>query len=443
MSEIPEQRRHDVIVVGAGFAGLVAARELSRAGLDVLVLEGRERIGGRTWLAERMGAELELGGTWVHWTQPHVWAELCRYGIGLAPSPVPEVAAWWDGEKVVQGAPELFLDLLDIGNTPLVADAMAVFPQPFSPRSSALIDELDRERLVDRIRSLDLTREQASVLEAFWTLNFNGRLDDAAFTQALRWVSLTNGDWKLTFETCATYKIAGGTAALTSAIAADSNAAYAFGVDVATVESSQDGVAAIAADGRRYVADRVLMTVPLHAQRRIGYTPELPAGKRRGLDRGQAGLGTKIWFTVEGEHPAFVAMGSADWPLTFFQSEYVRDGKTYVIAFGPDAGAIASSDIPAIQAELSRLRPDLRVLESTGHDWVSDQYSQETWPMHLTGYLTESLAALREPHGNIYFAGSDLADGWGGFIDGAVESGLTASRAMINASRAAHRVPHA
>lgn len=436
MSDALQQpQRYDVIVVGAGFAGLVAAREMSRAGLDVLVLEGRDRIGGRTWLAERMGLELELGGTWVHWTQPHVWAEMCRYGIGLAPSPVPEAAAWWDGEKAVQGAPEHFLDLLDAGNTPLVADAMVVFPQPFSPRTSALIQELDHERLVDRIRSLDLTREQASLLEAFWTLNFNGNLDDAAFTQALRWVSLTNGDWMLNFEACATYKIAGGTGALASAIAADSGATYAFGVDVATVESSKDGVTIGAADGRRYIADRALMTVPLHAQRRIEYTPELPAAKRKGFEKGQAGLGIKIWFTVEGEHPAFVAMGSAEWPLTFFQSEYVRDGKTYVIAFGPDAAAIDSSDLPAIQAQLSRLRPDLRVVESAGHDWVGDPYSQETWPMHLTGYLTESLGALREQHGSVYFAGSDLADGWGGFIDGAVESGLTASRAVISASR--------
>lgn len=444
MSRSADQpQRHDVIVVGAGFAGLVAARELSRAGLDVLVLEGRDRIGGRTWLAERMGMELELGGTWVHWTQPHVWAELCRYGIGLAPSPVPEIATWWDGEKAVSGAPDLFLDLLDAGNTPLVADAMAVFPLPFAPLTSARIDEIDHERLVDRIRALDLTREQASVLEAYWTLNFNGRLDDAAFTQALRWISLTNGDWKLTFEACAVYKVAGGTHALASAIASDSGAAYAFGVDVAAVESSPEGVAVVAADGRRYAADRAVVTVPLHAQRRIRYTPELPPAKRAGLDRGQVGMGTKVWFTVEGEHPAFVAMGSAEWPLTFFQSEYVRDGKTYVIAFGPDAAAIDPFDLLAVQAELSRLRPDLRVMESTGHDWVGDQYSQETWPMHLTGYLTKSLAALREPHGNVYFAGSDLADGWGGFIDGAVESGLAVSRAVINAARPARAVPQA
>jgi monoamine oxidase len=61
----------DVVVIGAGFAGLVAARELGRAGLDVIVLEARDRVGGRTWTDRRLGHDLELGGTWVHRVQPH------------------------------------------------------------------------------------------------------------------------------------------------------------------------------------------------------------------------------------------------------------------------------------------------------------------------------------------------------------------------------------
>jgi monoamine oxidase len=85
-TEVSRQRRGqgradaDVVVIGAGFAGLVAARELGRAGFGVLVLEARDRVGGRTWTDRRLGHDLELGGTWVHWVQPHTWAEMTRYG---------------------------------------------------------------------------------------------------------------------------------------------------------------------------------------------------------------------------------------------------------------------------------------------------------------------------------------------------------------------------
>ena len=81
------EARADVVVIGAGFAGLVAARELGRAGLEVIVLEARDRVGGRTWTDRRLGHDLELGGTWVHWVQPHTWAEMTRYGREVTRSP--------------------------------------------------------------------------------------------------------------------------------------------------------------------------------------------------------------------------------------------------------------------------------------------------------------------------------------------------------------------
>lgn len=73
---------YDTVVVGAGMAGVVAARDLSTRGHSVLLVEGRDRIGGRTFTDTALGGQLDLGGGYVHWTQPNVWTELERHGLG-------------------------------------------------------------------------------------------------------------------------------------------------------------------------------------------------------------------------------------------------------------------------------------------------------------------------------------------------------------------------
>ena len=74
---------YDVIIIGAGFTGLVAARELSHRGYSVLVIEARDRIGGRTMATQVEEETYEMGGAWVHWSQPHVWTEVTRYGLSI------------------------------------------------------------------------------------------------------------------------------------------------------------------------------------------------------------------------------------------------------------------------------------------------------------------------------------------------------------------------
>lgn len=433
---------YDVIVIGAGFAGLIAARELSRAGRRVAVLEARDRLGGRTWLTERMGMDLELGGTWVHWTQPHVWSELRRYGIGLAPSPAPARAYWWNGECTLQGHPDELIQLLDEPNRMLTARAREIFPEPYAPLGSELLADVDDATMLDQINALPIAADRQAILRSFWTLNFNGRLNDAAYTQALRWVALTNGDWKINFEACATYKIAGGTHALVEAIRADIVADFHLGADVQHITDVAGRVTVHTARGDQFTADDVILTAPLQTLERISFSPELPALAAEAVSRGQVGLGAKVWFTIHGERPHFVALGAADWPLNFFQSEYVANGLTYVIGFGPDANAITPVDAAAVQEVLRRLIPDATVTQSAGHNWVADPYAKETWPMHRPGYLTQYLPALQAPLGRVHLAGADIADGWGGFIDGAIESGLTAARRLLAAASMASRQLH-
>lgn len=429
------------VVIGGGFAGLTAARELRSRGHEAVILEARERIGGRTWLDNRLGYDLEIGGTWVHWAQPYVWAELERYGIGLVPSPTPQAAYWFGEQGMISGEPEAMLAAMDEPNRLLLAEARERFPMPFAATSAQTSAELDALTLGEVIDGLDITPSQRQLLQAFWDLNFNGRSREGAYTQALRWAAMTAGDWQQMFEACATYKIEGGTKRLAEAMAQGLD--IRFGTEVTKIERSEGSPAArvLTADGESFDADVVIVTVPLHALNRIDFAPALPEVLTEAADRGQAGLGTKLWIRVRGEQPHIVAFGDSDWPLTFFQSEYHVDGDTIIIGFGPDANAISADEHQRVQDLLQAFSPDYEVVDITAHDWVNDPLSGETWPMHRPGYLSGALPEFVRPHGSVIFAGSDYAEGWGGFIDGAIQSGMqaanTAERVTTSEGRAA------
>ena len=70
--------------------------------------------------------------------------------------------------------------------------------------------------------------------------------------------------------------------------------------------------------------------------------------------------------------------------------------------------------------------PGYRAVDATSHDWLADEFSRGTWAIHRPGWYEHHHAAMRRPEGRVLLAGSDLANGWAGFIDGAIESGLRA-----------------
>ena len=431
----------DVIVIGAGFAGLTAARELSRSGHATILLEAKDRIAGRTYLAERLGRNLELGGTWVHWTQPYVWAEMGRYGIKALPGPEFTKACWTANGQRHEGTAEGLMELLDGPNRLLLADSRRYFPMPWQPLDNPDLADIDGITLSEAIDRLGLPEDQRQLLRSFWTLNFNGRLDEAAYTQALRWCAVASGDWQLMFEACASFKIDGGTRRLAEAILADSSAQLRLKQRVVSVEQDAGGVLVETEAGEQYRARQVILALPLSVLNGIDVQPPLSPGKREAAARGQAGRGAKLWIKVDGRQERFVAFGPETAALNFVQAEYIDQDTTTLVCFGPDAGAVDVDDVAGAQAHLDAVIPGLTVLEVAGHDWVSDEHARSTWPMHYTGYLTRHLAELQRPEGRIRLAGSDFANGWGGFIDGAIESGLDAAREAASALASDTRPP--
>ena len=173
------------------------------------------------------------------------------------------------------------------------------------------------------------------------------------------------------------------------------------------------------------------MTVPRNALGAIEFAPELSDAKQRAIGS-NASQGLKIWAKVAGQYPPFLGLAPAHCPLNNIASEFHCPDHTLVVGFGVDSRRLDANDQDAVEAEIRRWFPDMRVIESAGHDWVADPLSGETWPSLTPGQLSR-LAEVEQADGLVRLAGSDYARGWAGYIDGAIESGIRAAREVAGA----------
>ncbi len=418
----------DVVIIGAGFAGLTAARELSSQGLDVVVLEGRDRIGGRTWVDERLGASLEMGGTWVHWLQPHVWAEIERYGqqiIESGNSLALEVTWLVDGERRTATGEEVDA-IMDPGMRELFKGTRTHFPKPYAdPTAYEISEELDALSVGDVLNRLDLDRDSRVLIDGMISATLSSHTNAGSLTQAMRWTAAAGHDWFNMIEASSVNKLQNGTKGLISAIAADVRGEIRLETAVDAVERSGTGLSVTTRAGDRINAKAVLITAPRNALRNIDFRPVLSEGKREVIAEGPAGMGTKLWARVAGDLTGWLAYADSDYPLTYCGC-YGRVGDdSLLVGFGPSAEQLDIEDLDQVRDVIRGWRPDVEVLACDGHNWVDDEFSQQTWLVQRPGqhrYLQE----LQRPEDGLFLVGADYASGWTGYIDGAIESAIRA-----------------
>jgi pseudooxynicotine oxidase len=423
---------YDVIVIGGGFAGVTAARECALRGRSVLLLEARDRLGGRTWSAAWDGHRVEYGGAWVHWHQPHTFSEITRAGLGVTLGGDAQRAHWHvDGERR-SGTIDERDAIAERGWDQFVDGVREALPQPHAPLTA--IDALarfDRLSIAQRLDQLALSDEERAVLTAELESLAHAPLQDAGAVSVLRWHALSGYSLKLTQDTGGRVTIRGGTGALLDAIAGAAPFERRLGTPVAAVLRRGERTEVLTRDGQGFRAPVAILALPLNALGGLEFDPPLPEDKQRAIRLGQASRGIKLMLRARGE-PVLQNAIRAGHPFGYLDSEELNgDGTQLMIGFGPDATRCDAADLAGIQRQLDAILPGYELVDATAHDWLADEFSRGTWAIHRPGWYEHHHAAMRRPEPGLLFAGSDLADGWAGFIDGAIESGLRAGARAV------------
>ncbi|HEX3266786.1 MAG TPA: NAD(P)/FAD-dependent oxidoreductase [Gaiellaceae bacterium] len=418
---------HDVIVIGGGFAGVTAARETTIGGKDTLLLEARDRLGGRTWTHRWNDTDIELGGGWVHWHQPHVWAEITRAGLGVELGEDAQISSWFAGDERREGPITERDAIAERGWDRFVDGVLDALPLPHDPLLFGdKLDRFDRMTIAERVDELDLDQEEHDVLWAELESLAHGHLDDAGAVAVLRWHALSGGSLALTQQTGGRITFLNGTQSLVQAIATKAPYEIRLETPVAAVTQADGHVEVHTRAGETIEAGRVIVATPLNALGGIEFDPPLSERKRAAIELGQASRGVKIFIHARGK-PVFANGIKPGHPFGYLDTEILYpDDTQLMIGFGYDAELCDASDLAAVQRQLDEIIPGYEVIAAYAHDWLRDEFSRGTWAIHRPGWYTKYHAEMQRPEGGVLIAGSDFANGWAGFMDGAIESGLRA-----------------
>jgi monoamine oxidase len=424
----------DVVVVGGGFAGITAARETALRGASTLLLEARDRLGGRTWTAPWQGLDIELGGGWVHWHQPHTWSEIVRAGLEVEIGEETEVAAWYVGEERRAGTIAERDAIAARGWDAFVAGVEEMLPLPHDPLARVdRLARLDRMSIAERMDELDLTQEERDVLAAELESLASGPLSESGAVSVLRWHALSGYSLALTQYTGGRVTLVRGTGALLAAIAGGATFETRLDAPVAAISQSETAVEVRLRDGETVAARSAVVALPLNALPAVEFDPPLSAGKRAAIAAGQASTGGKIFIRARGPAVQQNAIRPGH-PFGYLATEYLLpDGEQVMIGFGTDGRTCDAGDLASVQRRLDDIIPGYKVVAATANDWVGQEFSRGTWAIHRPGWYTTHHANARLPEGRIVFAGSDIANGWSGFIDGAIESGFRGAALALDA----------
>jgi polyamine oxidase len=420
-----------VVIVGAGIAGLTAARILVDAGKEVVVYEARQRVGGRIWTEDVGGVPVDLGAAWIHGNRRNPVAAYAD-SIGLKYDADPqEVDRWWDEETGVLTRAEI--DALEDGLESFVGNRRRTRRR--LPPNASFADGVE-SWVEDNGGSADFQRRIRFLLRLENESDYAGPSDNLSLETFWEEEDFSGGD----------FLPRGGFAGLIDTLATGLD--IRLGQPVSAVTDNGTGVT-LTIDGVAVSADAAIVTVPLGvlAAGSIAFSPALSSARQGALDRLDMGTLEKIvlrfdepfWGdALQGGLVVHQQTGGSAFPV--FQDFSSSVGAPTLIGFNVGAEGRRVLDIldddSLVAGALAALEASLGVpVPSPTHQlvtrWRSDPFSMGSYSYIPVGAGFDDLRALGEPEwgARLLFAGeATVADYY-----------QTAHGAMISGAREASR----
>ena len=423
----------DVVVIGGGLAGITAARDLQQRGLRTVVIEANDRLGGRTYTIEDEGCTVELGGTWIHWTQPFIWAEKERYGLEIEETPgcVAEHIAIHRGDRIEALGEHEIAEFM-VGFDLFFSEAIQVWERPYDAHHSwTAIQERDTISVAERMASLQLTPLQQAAIGGFLEILSMSAPGAASYVEMMRCYALSGWNTVVFKDTAARYKFAKGTGALVDAIVRDGGFDVITNAQATTITQGPEGVVVETSNGDTYQGRAGVITLPMNVMNTVEFNPPLAAVKREAAEVKHAGGGSKVFFVVKGDPgPVMTLARSADSALIGSFTYHRGEHQSLLAGFSLEPDALDKS-VEEWQSIFKAYLPDIEIIRTFGHPWGTDPLSQGSWCNYRPGTVTRFAEALPLREDNLFFASGDHGDGWRGFMEGAIASGSQTAMAVL------------
>ncbi|CAD0098413.1 unnamed protein product, partial [Aureobasidium mustum] len=435
----------DVVVIGAGLAGLTAARDIIKSGLSCIILEARDRVGGKTWsqqLADGKGT-VDLGAAWINdVNQTQVYALAKQYNAEL-------IEQNTTGQRLIRLVRCCSKE--DVARIRDMCEADCQKLDTFNP-DDKILDSMSFEAYLQSRGASETSMSTATV----WTRAMLGQEPkDLSALYFLNYCKSGGGLLQMRSDRKGGgqhLRVRQGMQLFSKGLASDlPNGVIRLSSPVIAINNNTgNGTVEVHTQGQIIRARKVITTVPTPVLRNISFSPDLPSSKRTWIESTTYGYYTKAMMVFR--TPFWVDKGFCGLTQSFIGPAGVirdtsspTDNKHILTCFlggKPGFAWAALSDTDREQSLLKQIGQlfdaedvaEKEFVQLVTYEWVKDEYSG--WGCPCTGLPPGVLSSLgggslRKPWADMHFAGTETAGEWKGYMEGAVRSGERAAAEVL------------